>query len=92
MTAMLGCDGCGTIASDRGDDPTREWFALSVGPAVGGVVGPLPTIDFAAVTMDLGAIGEDDDSVLELDPVEPDRHFCSVGCIAVWAARAVDAT
>lgn len=91
MTAMLGCDGCGAIASDRGDDPTRDWFALSVGPAVGGTVGPLPTIDFAAVAVDLGAVGEDDDSVLELDPVEPDRHFCSIECLRAWATRAAEA-
>ena len=89
MTAMLGCDGCGTIASDRGDDPTRDWFALSIGPAIG-ATGLLPTIDFAAATIDLGA--DDEPTDLEVDAVEPDRHFCSVGCLAVWAARAVDAT
>lgn len=88
MTAMLGCDGCGTIASDRGDDPTRDWFALSVGPAVGGTIGPLPTIDFATIAVDLGE--SDEPEVLELGPVEPDRHFCSIECLGVWATRAAE--
>ena len=82
MTAMLGCDGCGAIASDRGDDPTREWLALSVGPTIG--AGLLPMIDFSAVA----DYGDEDEDDVEAEPAEPDRHFCSLGCLRTWVEHA----
>jgi hypothetical protein len=82
---MLGCDGCGAIVQDRGADEARQWFALTVGPAIeGGTI--LPSITFGALDDELP-----DDEPLELEPIEPTRHFCGLDCLGAWVARAQEA-
>lgn len=88
MTAMLGCDGCGTIVQDRGADEARTWLALTVGPSIG-EVGLLPSVEFG--TMIEPALDELDPEPLDLEPIEPTRHFCSLRCLGAWASRAEEA-
>lgn len=77
MTAVLMCDGCGRIASS-GDpedaDPTRSWWCLYEGPVPGGGQG----LTLPIFTQDAEPDGED-----EPDD-EPERHFCSRGCLRAW--------
>lgn len=82
MTAMLSCDGCGEIVSDRPDDedPTARWWALTAAPPVGGM-GLLPMISMTTEYSD------EPTEPVDIPPVEPDRHFCSVPCLVAWAGR-----
>lgn len=84
MTALLACDGCGSIVSDRpdDDDPTATWWCLSASPAIG--MGLLPTISF---NEELVEMDDDDAPPEDPPPVEPDRHFCSIDCVGKWTTR-----
>lgn len=84
MTALLSCDGCGTIVSDRAedDDPTASWWCLSFAPVIG-AGGLLPIISMDVDEAIFGGEPED----LEVVPIEPDRHFCSVPCLGAWVTR-----
>lgn len=80
MTALLACDGCGTIVSDRpDDDPTSRWWVLSMGPVIGGGL-VLPEITF-----DVDDLDADEEEDLPLP--EPPRHFCGTPCLLAWATR-----
>lgn len=95
MTALLSCDGCGTIVSDRpeDEDPTGTWWSLSASPVIGGgLFRALPSI--TSVTQITFGEGAEDLDVEEpepeedpLPPPDPDRHFCSIECIGAWVAR-----
>lgn len=89
MTAMLGCDGCGAIVSERvdDDDPTRRWLCVTEGPTIGGGMAGLA---IALAPIDEAAIG-DPIPPAELDCPAPARHFCNVACLASWALREVEA-
>lgn len=86
MTAMLACDGCGNIVQDRAsdDDPTREWWSLQPWPVVGSGVAGMVSLSAVPFDPDAGLEME----TIELPDPEPTRHFCSVACIATWAATA----
>jgi hypothetical protein len=82
MTAALICDGCSDVLSTRADDE-REWITV----LFSSVPGEVPA--FAAVA----SIEIDDDGFASIDPdveprvFEPPSHFCSIRCLAAWAAR-----
>lgn len=81
MTALLSCDGCGQIVSERPDDPdpTAKWWSLSLAPSIGGAM-LLPEISFEV------AEEYDDGEVVAL---VPDRHFCALDCLRAWVLREV---
>jgi hypothetical protein len=84
MTMALLCDGCGRMASDSDptdDDPTRRWWALEAGPTPGGMP--------VGIRMTAIAIIPEGEPVPEmeehdLEPAEPCRHFCRLGCLLDW--------
>lgn len=87
VTAMIGCDGCGAIVQDRGEDEAATWLALTFGPTIGDT-GLLPTIDFSTTVIELGDEPQPEPEPIDLKPVEPVRHFCTIACLRTWAERA----
>ncbi len=86
MTAMLGCDGCGAIVSERvdDDDPTRRWLCLTEGPTIGGAL-------LGIALPDLTRFEDEPPEPVDLETPAPPRHFCTVACLATWALREVEA-
>jgi hypothetical protein len=81
MTQALLCDQCGRLTSDRPAEAEQgaadSWWSLGSSPAPGGET-LLPIITMVA----------DDPDPVEKE-WEPPRHFCSVGCLAEWAASRI---
>jgi hypothetical protein len=83
VTALLSCDGCGDIVSARPDDedPTATWWSLIPSPMIGGGLAPIIMQSFDE------ALDPDPVMSTDLDRPEPDRHFCTLACLAVWIDR-----